>query len=35
MKYKIVAFEKNDEVVKAYDAGRCDAFSTDQSGSIQ
>lgn len=32
MKYKIITFEKNDEVVAAYDAGRCDVFSTDVSG---
>ena len=32
MKYKIVAFEKTDEVLAAYDAGRCDAYTTDQSG---
>ncbi len=32
MTYKIVAFEKNDEVTKAYDAGRCDVLSNDQSG---
>lgn len=32
VKYKLVTFEKNDEVVAAYDAGRCDAMSTDQSG---
>ena len=32
MKYKIVAFEKTDEVVAAYDAGRCDAYTTDRSG---
>lgn len=32
MKYKIVAFEKTDEVIAAYDAGRCDAYTTDQSG---
>ena len=32
MKYKIVAFEKTDEVVAAYDAGRCDVYTTDQSG---
>jgi len=32
MKYKLVAFEKADEVVAAYDAGRCDVFTTDQSG---
>lgn len=30
--YSIVAFEKSDEVVAAYDAGRCDAFTTDASG---
>ncbi|MBC7661009.1 MAG: amino acid ABC transporter substrate-binding protein [Chitinophagaceae bacterium] len=32
VKYKLVTFEKNDEVVAAYDAGRCDAMSSDQSG---
>ncbi|MEH0072328.1 amino acid ABC transporter substrate-binding protein [Pannonibacter sp. Pt2-lr] len=32
MPYEVVAFEKADEVVKAYDAGRCDVFSTDASG---
>lgn len=32
IKYKLVSFEKTDEVLKAYDAGRCDAYSTDQSG---
>ncbi|MFN4008359.1 MAG: amino acid ABC transporter substrate-binding protein [Pannonibacter sp.] len=32
MPYEIVAFEKADEVVKAYDAGRCDVFTTDASG---
>lgn len=32
MKYKLVAFEKADEVLAAYDAGRCDVFTTDQSG---
>ena len=32
MEYKIVAFEKADEVVAAYDAGRCDVYTTDQSG---
>ncbi len=30
--YKPVVFEKNDEVVAAYDANRCDAFTTDASG---
>ncbi len=32
MKYTPVTFEKSDEVVAAYDAGRCDAYTTDQSG---
>ena len=32
MPYEIVAFEKGDEVVAAYDAGRCDVFTTDASG---
>src|SRR3546814_17040296 len=32
MKYKSVVFEKMDEVVAAYVAGRCDAFTTDDSG---
>ena len=32
MSYEIVAFEKNDEVIQAYDAGRCDVYSTDASG---
>ena len=31
MKYKLVAFEKTDEVVAAYDAGRCDVYTTDRS----
>ena len=30
--YKVVAFEKNEEVLKAYQEGRCDVYSTDQSG---
>lgn len=30
--YQIVAFEKSDEVIAAYDAGRCDAYTTDASG---
>ncbi len=29
--YKPLVFEKNDEVVAAYDAGRCDSWSTDAS----
>ncbi len=30
--YEVVAFEKSDEVVAAYDAGRCDVYTTDASG---
>lgn len=30
--YKVLAFEKNDEVGAAYDEGRCDAYTTDASG---
>ena len=29
---ELVAFEKADEVVAAYDAGRCDVYTTDRSG---
>jgi general L-amino acid transport system substrate-binding protein len=32
MKYELVSFEKNEEVLKAYDSGRCDAYTTDASG---
>jgi general L-amino acid transport system substrate-binding protein len=32
MNYNAVVFENNDEVNKAYDAGRCDVLTTDQSG---
>ncbi|MFH6786366.1 amino acid ABC transporter substrate-binding protein [Methylobacterium sp. MA0201] len=32
MKYEVVAFASADETFKAYDAGRCDAFTTDASG---
>jgi general L-amino acid transport system substrate-binding protein len=32
LKYKVIAFEKNSEVLAAYDAGRCDAYTTDASG---
>lgn len=32
IKYEAVAFASADETVKAYDAGRCDAFTTDASG---
>ncbi|MEE9336382.1 MAG: amino acid ABC transporter substrate-binding protein [Granulosicoccaceae bacterium] len=31
MDYTVVAFEKADEVVAAYDAGRCDVYTTDRS----
>jgi general L-amino acid transport system substrate-binding protein len=31
MDYKPVAFEKADEVVAAYDAGRCDVYTADRS----
>jgi len=30
--YTVVAYEKSDEVVAAYDSGRCDVYTTDQSG---
>jgi general L-amino acid transport system substrate-binding protein len=32
MKFELVSFEKSDEVVAAYDAGRCDVYTTDRSG---
>ncbi|WP_425280808.1 amino acid ABC transporter substrate-binding protein [Roseibium hamelinense] len=32
MPYEVVAFEKNDEVTQAYDAGRCDVYTIDASG---
>ena len=32
IKYEPVTFEKADEVVAAYDAGRCDTYTTDKSG---
>ena len=32
IKYEPIAFEKADEVVQAYDAGRCDTYTTDKSG---
>lgn len=32
LKYEVVTFATADETVKAYDAGRCDAFTTDASG---
>ena len=31
MTFELVAFEKADEVVAAYDAGRCDVYTTDRS----
>ncbi len=31
LEYKVVAFEKNEEVLKAYQDGRCDVYTTDQS----
>ena len=32
MSFNLVAYEKADEVVAAYDAGRCDVYTTDRSG---
>lgn len=32
MAYKVLAFEKNEESLSAYDNGRCDAYTTDASG---
>ena len=32
MKLKTVTFASSDEAIKAYDSGRCDAFTTDASG---
>merc|ERR1712086_220451 len=32
--YEPVAFEKADEVVAAYDSGRCDTYTTDKSGLV-
>lgn len=32
MKYEVIAFASSNEAVKAYDSGRCDAFTTDASG---
>lgn len=31
LKYEVIAFATIDETVKAYDSGRCDAFTSDQS----
>ncbi len=32
MEYKLTVFEKQEEVDQAYDAGKCDVYTTDQSG---
>ncbi len=32
MKYKLVAYDSNDQVEKAYESGRCDVITTDASG---
>jgi len=32
MTYQVVAFEQETEVLKAYEEGRCDVYTTDQSG---
>ena len=32
MKYEVIAFASADETVKAYESGRCDAYTTDSSG---
>lgn len=32
LKYEVVAFATSGETIQAYDAGRCDAFTTDASG---
>ena len=32
MKYEPVVFATNDEIISAFQAGRCDVFTTDQSG---
>ncbi|WNJ89251.1 amino acid ABC transporter substrate-binding protein [Bosea sp. 685] len=32
LKYEVVGFSTNEEGVKAFEAGRCDAFTTDSSG---
>lgn len=34
MSFELVAFEKADEVVAAYDAGRCDVYTTDRSALV-
>jgi general L-amino acid transport system substrate-binding protein len=32
MKYEVIAFATADDTIKAYESGRCDVFTTDQSG---
>ena len=32
LEYELVAFEKSNEVISAYDSNRCDVYTTDQSG---
>ena len=32
LKYQIITYEKSDETLAAYEAGRCDVYSTDMSG---
>jgi general L-amino acid transport system substrate-binding protein len=32
MKYEVIAFATADDTLKAYESGRCDVFTTDQSG---
>jgi len=32
MEFSLIAIENSDEVVRAYDSGRCDVFTTDRSG---
>src|SRR3546814_5331789 len=32
MNYRLLAFEKSEEVAAAYAAGRCDVYTTDRSG---
>ena len=32
MKYEVIAFGTADDTIKAYESGRCDVFTTDQSG---
>lgn len=32
LQYKVLAFDKDQQAVEAYEGGRCDAYTTDQSG---